>query len=301
VVRVVAPAGPLDPDRFRRGLEVLKSRLGLVPRARGDVLSADGYLAGGDGRRLEEWREAAGDPEARAIWCARGGYGAMRLLQRLDPGPLVSSPKWLVGFSDITALHALLNDAGLATVHGPLVVNLPDLTSAAMDHLEALLFGRAAPARGGAPPPGAGLLGTAVIRPGRARGPLRGGTLSLLAHLCGTRWQPRLRGAILFLEDVDEKPYRLDRYLTQLGLAGALEGVAGVAVGRIAGGDEPGQSPVETVRALVRDLGVPAVEGLPAGHGPENLALPLGPISTLVAPGPGEPGLPRLLFGEAGA
>jgi muramoyltetrapeptide carboxypeptidase len=158
-----------------------------------------------------------------------------------------------------------------------------------MGHLEALLFGRAAP--------GAELAGTATVRPGRAEGPLLGGTLSLLAHLCGTPWQPRLAGAILFLEDVSEKPYQLDRYLTQLRLAGALDGLAGVALGQFTDGAEPGQSAAETMRSLVSGLGVPAIEGLPAGHEPLNLAFPLGPRATLVAPGPGDGQGPRLVLG----
>ena len=289
VVRVIAPAGPFDPDRFQRGLEVLRQRLGLEPRLRQDIGAAAGYLAGDDARRLAEWNEAVADREARAIWCARGGYGAMRLLPGIDPAPLLAHPRWLVGFSDVTALHLALNQAGLATMHGPLVVTLPQLPPEAMDHLEALLFGRAAP--------GAALAGTATIRPGRATGPLLGGTLSLLAHLCGTPWQPRLAGAILFLEDVSEKPYQLDRYLTQLRLAGALDGLAGVALGQFTDGGEPGQSAAEAMRSLVGSLGVPAIEGLSAGHEPANLALPLGPLATLVAPGPGGGQGPRLVLG----
>ncbi len=288
-MRVIAPGGPLDPDRFQRGLEVMRRRLGLEPRLREDIGAAAAYLAGDDPRRLAEWNEAVADREARAIWCARGGYGSMRLLPRIDPAPLLAQPKWLVGFSDVTALHLALNQAGLATLHGPLVVTLPDLPPAAMDHLEAILFGRAAPAE---------LEGTGTIRPGRAEGPLLGGTLSLLSHLCGTPWQPRLAGAILFLEDVSEKPYQLDRYLTQLRLAGALDGVAGVALGQFTDGEDPA-AVAEAMRSLVGALGVPALEGLSAGHEAANLAFPLGPQATLVAPGPGEWGRPRLVLGPA--
>ncbi len=291
VVRVIAPAGPFDPDRFQAGLEVLVRRLGLSPRMREDVGAAAGYLAGDDGRRLAEWDEAVADPEARAIWCARGGYGSMRLLPRVDPAPLLARPRWLVGFSDVTALHLALNQAGLATLHAPLVVTLPQLPPAALDHLEALLSGRAGP--------GVELPGTATVRSGRAEGPLLGGTLALLAHLCGTPWQPRLSGAILFLEDVGEKPYQLDRYLTQLRLAGALDGLAGVALGQFNGGEES-EAAMEAVRALVRALGVPAIEGLSAGHLPANLAFPLGPRATLLAPGPGGAGGPRLVL-DAGS
>jgi muramoyltetrapeptide carboxypeptidase len=299
VVRVIAPGSPYDPASFQAGRAVLRDRLGLRPRFRDDLGTRAGYLAGDDARRLDEWREAVADPEARAIFCARGGYGAMRLLQAIDPAPLLARPRLLVGFSDVTALHALLNRAGLATVHGPVVTQLGRAPADALAHLEALLLGTA-PRAGAwaAPAPGAGLAGTATVTPGRASGPLLGGSLTLLAHLCGTPYLPPLEGAILALEDVGERPYRLDRYLTQLRLAGALDGLAGVALGQLSGCDDGDGSAAEAVRRLVRALGVPAVEGLPFGHEDRNLALPLGPRATLVAPGPGEEGPPRLLFDE---
>jgi len=297
VVRVVAPASPFDLEAFEAGLAVLRGPLGLRPRLRPDVTARAGYLAGEDTRRLEEWREAVADPEARAIFCARGGYGAMRLLPAVDPAPLLAAPKLLVGFSDVTALHALLNRAGLATVHGPVVTQLGRAPADAVAHLRALLFGEAPrPGAWGAPAGGAGLVGGATLTPGLARGPLLGGSLTLLAHLCGTPWLPLLGGAILVLEDVGERPYKLDRYLTQLALSGALRGLAGVAVGQLT--DCDGEAGAEVVRRLVRQLGIPAAEGFAFGHEDRNLALPLGPRATLVAPGPGEEGPARLLFDE---
>ena len=295
VVRVIAPGSAFDPAAFEAGLAVLRGRLGLRPRFRDDITTREGYLAGGDRRRLEEWNEAVADPEARAIFCARGGYGAGRLLPLVDLAPLRAAPKLLVGFSDVTALHALLNGAGLASLHGPVVTQLGRAPEEAVAHLEALLLG-AVPARPGGP--GGGLDGTATIRPGRASGPLLGGCLSLLATLCGTPWLPSFRGAILFFEDVGEPPYRIDRYLTQLEQSGALDGLAGVAVGQLAGCDKGEGDAAATVRSLVGRLGVPAIEGVPAGHEDRNLALPLGPRATLVAPAPGEPGTPRLRFDE---
>lgn len=297
VVRVIAPGSGFDAAHFEAGVRVLRDRLGLKPRFRDDITAREGYLAGDDRRRLAEWNEAVDDVEARAIFCARGGYGAMRLLPGLDPAPLLARPKLLVGFSDVTAFHARLNAAGLATLHGPVVTQLGRAPADAVAHLEALLSG-AVPSR--LDGPGRGLTGTATIRPGVASGPLLGGSLTLLAHLCGTPWQPSLRGAILFFEDVGERPYKLDRYLTQLRLSGALDGVAGVAVGQLTGCDEEGGAgeAAETVRRLVAALGVPAIEGLPAGHEDRNLALPLGPRATLTAPAPGEAGPPRLQFDE---
>ncbi len=299
VVRVIAPGSPFDRAQLDAGLAVLRDRFGLAPRLRDDVGARRGHLAGDDARRLAEWREAVADPEARAILAARGGYGAMRLLPGIDPAPLLARPRLVVGFSDVTAIHAHLNRAGLATLHGPVVTQLGRLPADALLHLERLLLGGAGIAPdAGAPPPGTGLAAAAVVTPGRATGPLLGGSLALLAHLCGTPHLPELAGAILFLEDVGERPYRLDRYLTQLRLAGALDRLAGVAIGQLTRCDDGDGAAAAVVRAEIAALGVPAVEGLAAGHEDRNLALPLGPRATLVAPGPGEPGPPRLLFDE---
>jgi muramoyltetrapeptide carboxypeptidase len=296
-VRVVAPSGPFDPAAFDRGLAVLSDRLGLVPRMRSDVTARRGYLAGDDARRAEEWREAVADPEARAIFCARGGYGAMRILPAVDPAPLLDRPKAVVGFSDVTAVHAVLNRAGLATVHGPVVTQLGRAPDDAVRHLEALLFeDPPRPGAWGVPAPGAGLVAERTVSPGRASGPLLGGTLTLLAHLAGTPYAPRLDGAILLLEDVGERPYRIDRCLTQLRLAGALAGVAGLALGRFTDCDDGALLAADVVREAALALGVPAVEGLPLGHLDANFAVPLGARATLVAPAPGDEGPPRLLF-----
>jgi muramoyltetrapeptide carboxypeptidase len=275
-------------------MAVLRDEFRLEVRARADVTARAGFLAGDDCRRIEEWREAVSDPDARAIFLARGGYGAMRLLPAIDAGRLAAAPKWVVGFSDATALHGALNLAGLVTLHGPTVSTLPRAPAAVRAHLASLLFS--------GPSAVPGCHGTGVITPGRATGPLVGGCLALLAHLCGTPWFPRVRGGVLFFEDVNEKPYQLDRYLTQLRLSGALEGIRAVCVGQLIACDENGLSGAETVRAFVRSLGVPAIEGLAAGHVDDNHALPLGATVTVVAPAPGEPGSPRLLFdGDARA
>jgi len=287
---VVAPSGPVDPGALERGIDVLRGEFGLEVRVRPDVGARRGYLAGDDARRLAEWREAAADPDARAIFCARGGYGAMRVLADVDPAPLVRSPRWLVGFSDVTALHAVMNRAGLVTVHGPLVTTLGTATPEAKEHLRALLFGGA----GGSAGPVA-VEGTGTIRAGTATGPLVGGSLAILAHLAGTPWQLRATGGVLFIEDVGEKPYRLDRYWTQLRLAGALDGVAAVCVGTLTDCDADGVAGADVMRELVGALRVPAIDGLPCGHAAHNLALPLGATVTVEAPAAGAP---RVVLGR---
>ncbi len=264
---------------------------------RADIVARRAYLAGSDERRIEEWREAVADLDARAIFCARGGYGAMRLLPALDPAPLLARPKLLVGFSDVVAIHAVLNRAGLATVHGPVVTQLGRAPEDAVAHLEAMLS-FAAPRAGAwdVPAPGAGLVAARTIRPGRVSGPLLGGTLAILSHLQGTPFAPQLDGAILFVEDVGERPYQIDRYLTHLRLAGALDGIVGLAVGHLTRSDDAGVLAADVVREAALALGVPAVEGLPVGHEDANFAVPLGARATLVAPSPSEDGPPRLLF-----
>ncbi len=303
VVRIVAPSGPFDPEAFEKGLAVLRDRLGLVPRMRDDIHSRKGYLAGDDARRLAEWHEAASDTEARAVWCARGGYGAVRLLPRLEAARILHPPKVFVGFSDITALHALLNRSGLVTVHGPVVTQLGRLPPECLDHLEALLFGGAPPLadrRAARPPPGRGVVAAATLRPGVASGPLLGGSLTVLSHLCGTPWQPRFAGAVVVLEDVGERPYRIDRMLVQLRLSGAFDRLAGIAIGQFTSCDDPDLLGVEAVRQVAWELGVPAIEGVPAGHEDVNYALPFGSMVSVVAPRQESDGPPRLAF-EQGA
>lgn len=299
VVRVVAPSGPFDAQDLGRGLAVIRDGLGLRPRFRADVASRERYLAGSDARRAAEWREAVADDEASAIFCARGGYGAMRILPTIDPRPLLARPKLFMGFSDDTAIHAALNGAGLVTVHGPVVTQLGRLPPEPLAHLRALLFGEAAsPLPEAEPPPGAGVAGNETIRAGRVSGPVLGGTLTLLSHLAGTRWFPDLDGAILLIEDVGEKPYRIDRYLTHLRLAGLLDRVAGVVVGQLTACDEGDVRALDVVREAVLDLGVPAIAGVEVGHQDRNFAVPQGSRATLVAPAPGDLGPPRLLFDE---
>ncbi len=303
VVRIVAPSSPFDAEPFEKGLAVLQDRLGLRARFREDLFARHEYLAGDDVRRLAEWHEATSDPEARAVWCARGGYGAMRLLPRLEVARAFHPAKVVVGFSDITALHAVLNRAGLVTVHGPVVTQLSRLGPESLDHLEGLLFGGTPPIadrRALTPPPGRGVVAGAVIRPGMASGPLLGGSLTVLSHLCGTPWQPRLAGAVVFLEDVAERPYRIDRMLTQLRLSGALDRVAGICLGQFTNCDDASLTGLEVARRVAWELGVPAVEGVPAGHEDVNLALPFGSVVTVVAPRTPDEGPPRLAF-EQGA
>jgi muramoyltetrapeptide carboxypeptidase len=266
VVRIVAPAGPFDPVAFDEGIAVLERR-GYVARFGNGLRARARYLAGSDERRIDEWNEAVSDGEARAIWAARGGFGAMRILDRLDPRPLVRAPKLVVGFSDITAIHGVLGRAGLISVHGPVMTQLRRVTPASARALWGLLEEQA-------PPPPLRRLWT--VRHGLAQGPLFGGNLTLLAHLAGTRYLPRLRGAVLLVEEVRETPYRLDRSFQSLRLSGALDGVAGILLGHVTGCDDGKLRGRRVLEECFASLGVPVASGAPIGHEDWNLAVPLG-------------------------
>jgi muramoyltetrapeptide carboxypeptidase len=269
---VVAPAGPFDPDKFAGGLAVVRA-WGLVPEPAPHVRDREGHLAGADALRAADLAACLADPDLKAVICARGGYGCLRLLPLIEDLELTGPAKWLIGFSDITVLHQFLNQrAGWATLHGPMVTTLATADAVSRDHLWSILSG-AADASLRYP------LGEALL-PGVVRGVVSGGNLTTLCHLLGTPYQPDFTGRLLFLEDVGEAPYRIDRMLTQMTLAGCLEGVAGVVLGQFTDGGAWG----EIRRVFMERLapcGVPLAAGLAAGHGAPNMALPLGLPATL--------------------
>ncbi|HEY2730778.1 MAG TPA: LD-carboxypeptidase [Polyangia bacterium] len=276
VVRIIAPAGPVPPEGFAAGAEILSRRYEL---RYGDALfSREGFLAGSDERRLAELVAAFADPAARAVIMARGGYGLLRILPFLDPAALRARPLPIVGFSDGTALLAHAARAGVASVHGPVVTQLPNLASADVEALTRLLE---------EPAPGAVLTDLAELVPGRARGPLLGGNLEVFSRLVGTPYVPDLTGAILFIEDLGERPYRIDRLVTYLDLAGVFGAVAGVVVGDFSSCLEPEPTRASSPTAaevLVERLGrlaIPVAVGGLFGHGTRNLALPYGCLCEL--------------------
>ncbi len=269
-VSVVAPSGPFEREPFDKGLAVLRA-LGLEPRFDDRIFARQRYLAGPDAHRLALLDEALADPATRAVWFARGGYGAMRLLPSLRLRAFAERPKLVAGFSDATALHGALNARGLRTLHAPVLTQLGKQPEPVVERLRALLFSPGVPPPLDAAPP-------RTITPGAARGLLLGGNLSVLTRLLGTPFMPSLAGAILLVEDVGERPYRLDRLWTHLVLSGALAGVRGIAVGDLTGCEEKDADyrAIDVLSELVRALGVPAVAGFAVGHGEVNQPLPLG-------------------------
>ncbi|WP_030686510.1 LD-carboxypeptidase [Streptomyces globisporus] len=280
-VAVVAPSGPVPEERLTAGLDVLRG-WGLEPVVAPHVLDAHptlGHLAGADRARARDLTEAWCDPSVSAVLCARGGFGAQRMVDLVDWTAIrAAGPKAFVGYSDVTALHeAFAVRAGFATLHGPMVAAGTFLSDPrTRESLRATLF----------EPETVLALGPETARalvPGRARGVTLGGCASLLAADLGTpHGRPSARGGLLLLEDVGEEPYRLDRILTQLLRSGWLEGVAGIGLGSW---EECG--PYEEVRAVLADrlggLGVPVVEEMGFGHSTTALTMPLGVPATLDA------------------
>ncbi len=281
-IHVVAPSGPVPAERFDRGLRVLRRALEAEVVLAENIHEQDGYFAGSDGLRLECLHAALGDPDARVVMAARGGYGATRLLTALDPDLLRRNPKLLVGFSDITALLCWAwVRAGLPSVHGPVVTQLSTACPDDVQRLVDLL-------RGEVPAPLEASEGT-VIHGGTVEGPLIAANLEVLHALVGTRFMPSLAGAVLAIEEVGERPYRIDRTLTHMLSAGALRGIRGVAVGQLTACEEPetgqyGPSAHDVVVERLATLGVPVVTGFGFGHDAEhNAALPFGARVRLAA------------------
>jgi muramoyltetrapeptide carboxypeptidase len=265
---IIAPAGPFDEEAFCAGLGWLAER--YEPVHRPDIFARTGYLAGDDARRLAELWETLADPSIDAIVCARGGFGTTRILPGLDPEEVRRANKLVVGFSDITALHAVWGAAGVRSVHAPMVAALgsasPAIRGQWIDTVENPGNERSwelCPLRETAFP---------------ARGLLTGGNLAVLAALLGTPRAPSPAGRILFIEDVGERPYRIDRVLTTMKQAGFFDGLAGLVVGAFTEGD-PGPDGVSVEQVIAEHFGeapFPVLVGFPAGHIAENEPIPFG-------------------------
>ncbi len=269
-IGVAAVSGPVDPDRLQAGLRVLGSRGYRIVEA-SNLRRREGFLAGTDPERTAGYRELLRDPSVDAIFFARGGYGASRLLPLLDAGEIRSNPKIHLGGSDLTALFSYVGThASLATFYGPLVAvqmaNGPSLD------WESVLRG--------AMPATHSVAADDVVSCGAGEGPLVGGCLSLIASLCGTPEAVRGEGAILFWEDVGEETYRLDRMLTQLERSGTFDGLQAMVIGSVAPGRREDVESDDEIRAWLRhrfaSAPFPVALGFPAGHLESTRTVPLG-------------------------
>jgi muramoyltetrapeptide carboxypeptidase len=267
LLAVVAPSGPVPEADLWRGLAWLRGRYRIRASAR--ILARQGYLAGDDTARSSELSSALADPEVKAIVAVRGGYGAMRILDSVDLRTLARSPKWIVGFSDITALHAAAWAQSIASIHGSHVASLAGASArvraswlAALERPDAVQEWR----------------GLTVVHPGEATGPIVGGNLTLLFSMAASGRLTLPDGALLAIEDITERPYRVDRMLTALGLGGHLQKLAGIVVG---GFDQCDRGPDgvevhDVIAERTRNLGIPVLSGAPFGHGDRNESFVLG-------------------------
>ncbi|MDR3459263.1 MAG: LD-carboxypeptidase [Verrucomicrobiae bacterium] len=290
-IGIIAPASaPPDPKAIDRAAAALE-RFGFKPKLAKNVRARLGFIAGTDRERATDVMAMFTDKKVKAMICIRGGYGAGRILDRLDYGVIRRHPKILSGYSDITALHgALLKKAGLLSIHAPMLngaladPKVPEFTKKSF-------FRTVMEAK----PAGSICQGytdktVSILHRGVATGRLVGGNLSLVCASLGTPFAPSFKGKILFIEDISERPYRLDRLLTQMWNAGIFDQVAGVAVGVNADCDEPKgkkkeyqQSGADVVKERLSTLKVPVVIGLPFGHVDLNATIPVGARATLDA------------------
>lgn len=276
LVGIVAPSGPTDTELLNMGIEFLRG-LGFNVLAGCNVNAQCGYLAGPDGQRCRDFNAMLREPRVRGVCFARGGYGVMRILDAIDIEAVRTDPKILLGMSDITALQlSLFTRAGLVTFAGPMPAGqmAAGLDSVSAESLVTALTTPVEPRDLFISSPG-----VRVLRSGKASGVLIGGCLSLVCALLGTAHSPDYADAILFLEDVNEPAYRIDRMLTQLKLAGILARIRGMVLGHFMGSDENGNlgSTVEKIALeLTEDNPVPVVSRFLHGHTLPNLTVPHG-------------------------
>jgi muramoyltetrapeptide carboxypeptidase len=274
MLRVIAPSGALrELETFYRGVEIWRSR-GYTIEVIPDIDEKWGYLAGKDDKRRFHLQAAWEDPECKGILCARGGFGCTRILEDWDWKSL--EPKWLIGFSDITALLWSLHQVAISGVHGAVLTTLAAEPQWSQQRLFDWVEGREI-----SPLQGSGWGGGVVD------GVLLPGNLTVATHLLGTRYQPNFDGVILAIEDVSEAPYRIDRMLTQWRMSGMLAQIRGIAIGRFSQCEPPANIPsfsvLEVLRDRLSDLNIPIVSDLPFGHDGDNAALPVGVTAKLDA------------------
>lgn len=282
-VALVGPSGPVLPERVEPAVQSVRE-LGLIPVLYPSATAQRGYLAGDDRQRAKDLTDAFLDDSIAGILCIRGGYGAQRMLPYFDQAAALSHPKAFCGYSDITAIHALLNQNGLVTFHTPMpstewYKGLDDYT---LDSMKNLLFrpreewkSLENPADTPAP---------RVLVPGEAAGRLAGGNLSLVSSSLSTFYETDTEGTVLFLEDIGERPYRLDGMLTHLLNAGKLEQASAVLLGAFTdcSPEDPSRSLTipdiisDVVEPVCREKGIPLVTGLACGHTLPTMSLPLG-------------------------
>ena len=273
-IGIVAPASPFDADLFDRGIQALES-MGYQIHIPDDLFERNGYLAGNDEHRADLIHRSFSDQTLKALMCARGGYGSMRLLPLLDFSLIQNNPKIFIGLSDISAApSAIYSKTGLVTFHGPTVTTLSSASEKTREALKAAI----SPDQ----PHEIEMKNGITICSGSSSGRVCGGNLNTLNHLLGTPFTPDFKGHLLFLEDRGEKPYRIDRMLAQMKQAGCFRHLAGLILGDfIDCGSQ--QEIIQIFTEAFADACIPIIGGCEAGHGKQNLTIPFGLEATLDA------------------
>lgn len=274
-IAIVSPSSIIKPQNVYNALPVLRDR-GWEPVVSPHAFDRHGSFAGTDDNRYSDLAEALTDPEVDAILCSRGGYGAVHLLERLARLPLEDTPKWLIGFSDISALHALLTSRGIASIHAPMAKALADHGGDNADNRALLDFLAGEGLEYSLDP-------SPMNRSGDATGLLVGGNLSVISDLVGTPFDVIKPRRILFIEDVNEPIYKIERMLYQLRLSGVLADLAGLIVGKFSGcaPDADFASVNNIVADLTRDYSYPVAYDIPVGHVTHNIPLVCGAACSL--------------------
>lgn len=274
-IAIVSPSSIIKPQNVYNALPVLRDR-GWEPVVSPHAFDRHGSFAGTDDNRYSDLADALTDPEVDAILCSRGGYGAVHLLERLARLPLEDTPKWLIGFSDISALHALLTSRGIASIHAPMAKALADHGGDNADNRALLDFLAGEGLEYSLDP-------SPMNRPGDTTGLLVGGNLSVISDLVGTPFDVIKPRRILFIEDVNEPIYKIERMLYQLRLSGVLADLAGLIVGKFSGcaPDADFASVNNIVADLTRDYSYPVAYDIPVGHVTHNIPLVCGAACSL--------------------
>jgi len=280
-VRLIRPAGAYDAQALEAGMKILAD-MGLRPQlGPPDSFAPTPYYAGDLAARTADLAAALVDDGATALWAARGGSGTAQVLAEAEGAlarRLQQRPPWLLGFSDITALHGRFGHHGVMSVHGANVANLASWAPGAQEELWAMVR---QPGPHEAVYPGTVLLAPPTGTP--PSGPVVGGNLTVLASLCGTNLLPSWRGCVLLLEEIDERPYRLDRCLHQLVQSGALDGVRAIVLGQLTRCDDAQgrYTALDLLGPTLARLGVPVLTGVAVGHEPGSRAIVLGAQGTV--------------------
>lgn len=270
-VGVMSPSRVIEELQVERAFEVLQE-WHLSVRQSQHLFARHGYFAGSDDQRIEDFQDMINDHELKAIFCARGGYGMTRIIDQIDLTPLLTHPKWFVGYSDITALHLALYKTGLQSIHGLMPAQFGDVgVEASLASLHSLLFEGAVNYE---------IHSHEMNRNGAVEAEILGGNLSLVAESLGTPTEIDTQNKILFLEEIDEYLYKIDRMLVQLKRAGKLQNLAGLIIGDFSKMKDTGMPFGKSIHELIEDhvkgYSFPVVYNFPVGHEPKNLAIPSG-------------------------